>query len=151
MSDDPPLRELVWPESGLESRYGEGESGAKTLICLSCHVFREGAVVSGDKGDARNLLARSGNPVEWAEGGENNYLCLGCHGVNPTTGDKAGGHTHPLMEADAARLGRAVAGAGERHALGARELRLLPRAPRGGDQGRVLHPRGGRRRRTTTR
>jgi hypothetical protein len=53
-------------------------------------------------------LARSGNPVEWKEDPAV-YLCTGCHGVAPVTGQGEKGHTHPLMEARAELLGSAAA------------------------------------------
>jgi hypothetical protein len=98
---EPPLRVDPWPESGLRSSYG-GTSG-KAIVCLSCHSFRKGALVSGDDGAARNLLARSGNLVEWAPGGEAAYLCTGCHSASPGKGKQGSGH-HPLQEADSANL-----------------------------------------------
>ena len=104
---DPPLWLEMWPESTQASRYG-GASG-KAVTCLSCHSFRPGQVVSGDDGTARYLLARSGNRVEWTAGQEQYYLCTGCHGATPGTGSGEKGHTHPLMEADAAALGTPVA------------------------------------------
>jgi predicted CXXCH cytochrome family protein len=97
---DPPLRLEPWPESGLTGMY-EGEN-AKGVGCLSCHAFRPGAVTSGDDGESRHLLARSGNMIEWEEGKENLYLCTGCHTANPGTMGK--GHTHPLMSADVLAL-----------------------------------------------
>lgn len=99
---EPPLRTEAWPESRLTSTYGGARK--QTVICLSCHSFRKGAITSGDDGTARNLLARSGNRIEWEPGQESNYLCTGCHGGNPSTGKK--GHTHPLMSANVANLGR---------------------------------------------
>jgi predicted CXXCH cytochrome family protein len=102
----PPMRRTPWPESGLPSLYG-GET-QKVMLCLSCHTFRKGAVVSGDAGKSRFLLARSGNNVEWAED-EGIYLCTGCHTANPGTTknetDKKG-HSHPSMAADILKLGR---------------------------------------------
>ena len=106
--DDPntPVRTDPWPESALASVYG-GPAG-KTILCLSCHSFRPGALISGDDGGSGNLLARAGNPMEWAEGEEALYLCTGCHGVTPGTGSGAKGPTHPLMSADVAELGLPV-------------------------------------------
>ncbi len=101
----PPLRIELWPESGQISLYG-GEKH-QAITCLSCHSFRKGAVVSGDDGTARNLLAQSGNRVEWEAGQESIYLCTGCHSVTPGTGEIKG-HSHPMMNADAAKLNRAV-------------------------------------------
>ena len=101
---DPPLRTEVWPESGQTSFYGGEKS--QIVTCLSCHSFRKGAVTSGDAGTTRNLLARSGNGVVWEPGQESLYLCTGCHGDNPATGSK--GHTHPLMSAAVAKLGRQI-------------------------------------------
>jgi predicted CXXCH cytochrome family protein len=103
---EPPLRVEPWPESGLKSRYG-GENG-KEVICLSCHSFKKGALVSGDDGTARFLLARSGNEIEWAPEGEGSYLCTGCHGTSPGAARGEKGHTHPLMTADLAELGNEV-------------------------------------------
>jgi predicted CXXCH cytochrome family protein len=102
---EPPLRTDPWPESGLPSNYGESESDSRSVTCLSCHSFAKGAITSGDKGKSGHLLARSGNPVEWAEGGESTYLCAGCHSVNPGTGETKG-HSHPMMSVDATQLGR---------------------------------------------
>jgi len=102
---NPPLRLEAWPESGLTPVYG-GEKG-KDVTCLSCHTFRKGVVVSGDAGKSRSLLARSGNPVEWAEGQETIYLCTGCHSVDPVTG-QVKGHSHPMMKADMAKSGMTV-------------------------------------------
>jgi predicted CXXCH cytochrome family protein len=101
----PPERILPWPESGQTSRYG-GADG-RSVTCLSCHTFRKGAVVSGDQKNARHLLARSGNPVDWPEGGESIYLCAGCHSVDPGTG-LTKGHSHPMMKADVTKLGRLI-------------------------------------------
>lgn len=99
----PPLRTDPWPESKLPSLYA-GARGQE-VTCLSCHAFREGAVVSGDKGAAPHLLALSGNPVEWGDD-ESVYLCTGCHSANPGTGTTKKGHTHPLMSGEVGRLGR---------------------------------------------
>ena len=99
---EPPLRTDAWPESGLVSRYG-GERG-KTIVCLSCHSFKKGVLISGDDGTASFLLARAGNGIEWAAGEEGKYLCTGCHSANPGKGNAAKGH-HPLMDADVAKLG----------------------------------------------
>lgn len=93
---NPPLRRYPWSESGLSSRYGGGEKG-QAVVCLSCHTFRKGALVSGDQGQARFLLARSGNPVE-PEAGDN-YLCIGCHRESWGAAARQG-HTHPLMRPD---------------------------------------------------
>ncbi len=101
---DPPLRLEAWPESRLFSAYG-GER-AQAVTCLSCHSFRPGALVSGDDGKQKYLLARSGNPIEWEES-EGVYLCTGCHSANPGTGTTEKGHTHPLMNAKIEFLGRA--------------------------------------------
>lgn len=101
----PPYRLTPWPESNLPSLYG-GSNG-QVLICLSCHTFRRGAVVSGDDGKAGHLLARSGNLVEWEED-PGVYLCTGCHGVSPVTGPGEDGHTHPLMNARMEILGNAA-------------------------------------------
>jgi predicted CXXCH cytochrome family protein len=100
----PPLRTLPWAETNLSSRYG-GEEG-KVLICLSCHSFR----VPSGPGTAlapleNHLVARSGNDEEWKENPAV-YLCAGCHGTNPSTMGE--GHTHPLMSAKAAALGKAA-------------------------------------------
>jgi len=103
MDKTPPLRTDPWPESGLTSIYG-GEK-AQEVTCLSCHSFRPGALVSGDVGTTRNLIARSGNRIEWAPDAESLYLCTGCHGARPTTGEPGKGHTHPLMEANMDRQG----------------------------------------------
>lgn len=100
----PPLRIEIWPESGLTSVYGGDKDQAVT--CLSCHVFRAGAVVSGDGGTARYLFARSGNRQEWLPDGEAHYLCTGCHGARPATAEAEKGHTHPLMVADMKRTGQ---------------------------------------------
>ena len=100
----PPLRVESWPESGLMSGYG-GDKG-QSVTCFSCHAFRAGALVSGDAGTTRHLVARSGNRQEWETGGESGYLCTGCHGVRPATAETDKGHTHPLMNANAAALGR---------------------------------------------
>jgi hypothetical protein len=100
---EPPLRVESWPGSGLSSAYGEG---GKAVVCLSCHSFSAHSLVSGDDGTFRHLLARSGNGQEWEEGGEPAYLCTGCHGNRPVTGVAEKGHTHPLMDADVASLGR---------------------------------------------
>lgn len=97
----PPYRLTPWSESKLLSLYG-GEKG-QVLICLSCHTFRPGAIVSGDAGKTGHLLARSGNPVEWGDD-PGVYLCTGCHGVSPGTGKGEKGHTHPLMNARAESL-----------------------------------------------
>ena len=98
----PPLRRTVWPESRLFSLYdGENE---QILVCYSCHTFNARAVVSGDKGTQRYLLARSGNTQEWNPGEEDNYLCLGCHGLQPGTGARGKGHSHPLMGAMVEKL-----------------------------------------------
>ncbi len=99
----PPLRLMPWPGSKLLSVYG-GEKG-QVMICLSCHAFRSGSVASGDDGKSRFLVARSGNSVEWADD-EGAYLCTGCHGEAPGTGAGPKGHTHPLMTARVATLGR---------------------------------------------
>jgi hypothetical protein len=96
LDDEPPLRTDPWPESGLKSHYdGDNE---QVVGCLSCHAFRPGALISGDDGLSKYLLARAGNPVEWKEGEMDTYLCTGCHSSNPAT--KGSGHTHPLMTAD---------------------------------------------------
>jgi len=100
----PPQRREIWPESGLASVYG-GDKG-QAVTCLSCHAFRAGALVSGDDGTARHLIARAGNRMEWAPDDESQYLCTGCHGARPATADANKGHTHPLMNANAALLGR---------------------------------------------
>lgn len=100
----PPLREDPWPESNLSSYYADPE--ARVVTCFSCHAFREGAQLSGDGGTS-HLLARSGNSVEWNEGQESTYLCTGCHSVNPKSGEVKS-HSHPMMEADAAKLDRAA-------------------------------------------
>jgi hypothetical protein len=97
---EPPLREDSWPESRLFSTY-EGANG-KIVTCLSCHTFKERAVVSGDDGTAGYLLARSGNLVEWEDEGEGAYLCTGCHTGSP--GTIGGGSTHPTMNADVSKL-----------------------------------------------
>jgi predicted CXXCH cytochrome family protein len=102
----PPERTEAWPESGLASSYG-GERD-QDVTCLSCHAFKKGSLLSGDDGKARFLLARSGNPVEWEDGREATYLCVGCHSVDPVTG-QAKGHTHPTMKANMAALGREAA------------------------------------------
>jgi predicted CXXCH cytochrome family protein len=102
----PPLRRDPWPESGLKGRYG-GEKDTE-IGCLSCHAFRKGAVTSGDDGKSVGLLARSGNPVEWPEGGESTYLCTGCHSVDPATG-QVKGHSHPMMKAEIGKQGMSVA------------------------------------------
>ncbi|MHB8836151.1 MAG: cytochrome c3 family protein [Candidatus Methylomirabilia bacterium] len=104
--DKPPLRLEAWPESGLPSVYG-GEKGQE-INCLSCHTFKKAAVVSGDAGKSRSLLARSGNPVEWTGGQETVYLCTGCHSVDPATG-QVKGHSHPMMKADVVKSGMTVA------------------------------------------
>lgn len=101
----PPLRREPWPESRLASRFG-GDQGL-VVGCLSCHAFQKGAVVSGDDGKAGHLLARSGNPVEWPEGGETTYLCSGCHSVDPATG-QVKGHSHPMMKANMVKGGMAA-------------------------------------------
>jgi predicted CXXCH cytochrome family protein len=98
----PPLRADAWPESGLKSRFG-GENG-KSILCLSCHTFKKGGVVSGDDGKRRHLLARAGNLVELNPGEETVYLCTGCHSANPGKENASKGR-HPLMEADMAKLG----------------------------------------------
>jgi predicted CXXCH cytochrome family protein len=99
----PPYRLTPWPESKITSLYG-GDKG-QIMICLSCHTFRPGAVISGDDGKSRFLVARSGNSIEWADD-EGVYLCTGCHGAAPGTGPGEKGHTHPLMEARMETLGR---------------------------------------------
>ncbi|MDB4285443.1 hypothetical protein N9903_00875 [bacterium] len=96
---EPPLRTTAWPQSGLLSVYG-GHS-EKAITCLSCHTFKEKGVVSGDDGTAAHLLVNSGNMVEWEEGGEDNYLCTGCHTANPLEG----GGSHPYMDAEVEKLG----------------------------------------------
>jgi hypothetical protein len=78
------------------------------MLCLSCHAFRKGALVSGDDGKARFLLARAGNPVEWVAGEEEKYLCTGCHGTTPGSVKGEKGRTHPLMNAEIAALGNEV-------------------------------------------
>lgn len=98
--NDPPFREEPWPESGLYSRYGSGER--REVTCLSCHSFAKTAVVSGDDKEHGYLLARSGNPVDWARD-EGIYLCTGCHSGAPGTGQQ-GGHSHPMMGADLLQL-----------------------------------------------
>jgi predicted CXXCH cytochrome family protein len=98
---EPPLRRDSWSESGLFSTYGGGGDGT-IVTCLSCHTFKERAVVSGDDGTSGYLLARSGNLVEWGEGEEGIYLCTGCHSAAP--GTKGGGGSHPGMNADISKL-----------------------------------------------
>jgi predicted CXXCH cytochrome family protein len=100
----PPQRVEPWPESGLASVYG-GDKGL-SIVCLSCHAFRAGALVSGDDGTARHLIARAGNRMEWTLDGEALYLCTGCHGARPATAEAEKGHTHPLMDANVLLLGR---------------------------------------------
>jgi len=101
----PPLRRDPWPESNLASVYPLPEN--RSVTCLSCHTFKKGALLSGDEKKNGHLLARSGNPVEWVPGGETAYLCAGCHSVDPGTGQTKG-HSHPMMNADAQKLGRVV-------------------------------------------
>lgn len=103
---EPPLRTTPWPESGLLSRYS-GENG-KGIACYSCHSFHKGTITTGDGGNNYYLVARSGNQVEWGEGGETAYLCTGCHGVSPGTGSGKKGHSHPLMNANIAKVNREV-------------------------------------------
>lgn len=102
---EPPLRTDPWPESGLTSHYGEPEN--RGVTCYSCHSFREGALLAGGREDGAHLLARSGGPTEWAEGGESTYLCAGCHSVDPGTGQTKG-HSHPMMNAVAEKLNRTI-------------------------------------------
>ena len=101
----PPYRLDPWPESNLPSRFGGDK--AQVMICLTCHVFRPGAVVSGDDGKSGFLLARAGNPVEW-EDDDGIYLCTGCHTASPGTGTGDKGHTHPMMDARIETLAREV-------------------------------------------
>jgi predicted CXXCH cytochrome family protein len=96
----PPLRKDAWEGTGLFSTYG-GPDGL-TITCLSCHSFKEGAILSGEAGNTVHLVARSGNNVEWEEGEEGTYLCTGCHSANPST--EGSGTSHPLMNADASAL-----------------------------------------------
>lgn len=99
----PPLYRDPWPESGLRSSFDDPE--ARVVTCFSCHSFEKGALVSGDAGLSQHLVARSGNTLEWSPGGESAYLCIGCHSLEPATGDTKG-HTHKMMDADVSKLPR---------------------------------------------
>ena len=94
---NPPLYRDAWPETGLYSVYeGEGEV-QYSVTCLSCH-YLSGLPEGFDAVTNNRLLAPADENTEWAPGYPEDYLCTGCHGINPAT--ESEGHTHPLMEAD---------------------------------------------------
>ena len=95
--DDPPLYRDPWPATGLKSLYiGDGEI-PNTVTCLSCHYLSslpEGIENAGN----HRLLAPADENTEWTDGYSEDYLCTGCHGVDPSTENE--GHSHPMMDAD---------------------------------------------------
>ena len=84
----------VGPALGL--RRGERQVGRPASPATRSGRGRSSPATTGS---SRDLLARSGNPVEWAEGQETTYLCTGCHSVDPATA-QVKGHSHPMMNAE---------------------------------------------------
>ncbi|MDF1535016.1 MAG: cytochrome c3 family protein [bacterium] len=93
---DPPLYRGEWPATGMVSAYdGEGDTPT-TITCLTCHYLTP--LPGTDPSVPHKLLAPAGPDSEWSDETPEDYLCIGCHGMDAETFGE--GHTHPLLEAD---------------------------------------------------
>ncbi len=86
----------LWTTTRLRSRYG-GANG-ECIICLSCHVFRQGpgSTLAGPL--PHHLLATAGERYDMGES-DDDFLCTGCHGVFLRKYD-----IHPLRSASVGRF-----------------------------------------------